>query len=55
LKWTDIDFNANSIYIQRQITRTDGKARDSPLKAKNAYRLIVVPPEVNEILKQKKD
>ncbi len=55
LKWTDIDFNANSIYIQRQITRTDGEVKESPLKTKSAYRQIIVPPEVAEILKQKKD
>ncbi len=55
LKWTDIDFNANSIYIQRQITRTDGDVKESPLKTKNAYRQIIVPPEVTEILKEKKD
>ena len=55
LKWTDIDFNANSIYIQRQITRTDGEVKESPLKTKNAYRQIIVPPEVTEILKQKKE
>ena len=55
LKWTDIDFNANSIYIQRQITRTDGEVKESPLKTKNAYRQIIVPPEVSEILKQKKE
>lgn len=53
LKWTDIDFNANSIYIQRQITRTDGEVKESPLKTKNAYRQIIVPPEVSQILKEK--
>lgn len=55
LKWTDIDFNANSIYVQRQITRTDGEVKESPLKTKNAYRQIIVPPEVSQILKEKKD
>lgn len=55
LKWTDIDFNVNSIYIQRQITRTDGEVKESPLKTKNAYRQIIVPPEVSQILKEKKD
>lgn len=55
LKWTDIDFNANSIYIQRQITRTDGEVKESPLKTKNAYRQIIVPPEVAQILKEKKE
>lgn len=55
LKWTDIDFTANSIYIQRQITRTDGEVKESPLKTKNAYRQIIVPPEVSQILEEKKD
>ena len=55
LKWTDIDFNANSIYIQRQITRIDGEVKESPLKTKNAYRQIIVPTEIGEILKQKKE
>ena len=55
LKWTDIDFNANSIYIQRQIIRTDGEVKESPLKTKNAYRQIIIPPEVSKILKQKKE
>lgn len=40
LKWTDIDFNANSIYIQRQITRTDGEVKESPLKTKNELHPI---------------
>ncbi|MCI9469535.1 MAG: tyrosine-type recombinase/integrase [Oscillospiraceae bacterium] len=55
LKWTDIDFNFKSIYIQRQITRTGGEAKEFPLKTKNAHRQIIVLPEVSEILKQKKD
>lgn len=29
--------------------------KESPLKTKNAYRQIIVPPEVSKILKQKKE
>ena len=32
----------------------DGKVQESPLKTKNAYRQIVVSPEVAQILKEKK-
>lgn len=32
-----------------------GDTKESPLKTKSAYRQIIVPPEVAEILKQKKD
>ncbi|MBR1565979.1 MAG: site-specific integrase [Oscillospiraceae bacterium] len=31
----------------------DGKVQESPLKTKNAYRQIVVSPEVAQILKEK--
>ncbi len=53
LKWSDIDFGQNSIYVQRQITRMDGKVQESPLKTKNAYRQIIVPNEVIKVLKDK--
>ena len=32
IRWEDIDFNAGSIYIQRQITRVGGEVKASPLK-----------------------
>ena len=53
IKWTDINFDENSICIQRQITRVNGKVQESPLKTKNAYRQIIVPPEVTAMLKEK--
>ena len=49
IRWEDIDFNAGSIYIQRQITRVGGEVKASPLKTKNAYRQIIVAPEVIHI------
>ena len=55
IKWEDVDFDAGSIYIQRQITRLNGVVKESPLKTKNAYRQIIVAPEVIQMLKEKKE
>ena len=55
IHWEDIDFDAGSIYIQRQITRLNGVVKESPLKTKNAYRQILVAPEVVQMLKEKKE
>ena len=55
LKWTDIDFDHNTIDVHCQITRSGGKVQESPLKTKNAYRQIVIPPEVTRVLKEKRD
>ena len=53
IKWADLNFDANSVYIQRQITRVNGKVQESPLKTKNAYRQIILPDEVTKVLKEK--
>ena len=53
LKWEDIDFQANTIYVHCQITRMDGKVQESPLKTKNAYRQLMVSPDVTQMLKEK--
>ena len=55
IRWEDIDFNAGSICIQRQITRVGGEVKASPLKTKNAYRQIIVAPEVIQMLREKKE
>ena len=55
LKWDDLDFNANSIYVHCQITRVDGKVQESPLKTKNAYRQIIVAADVMKMLKEKQE
>jgi len=55
LKWADIDFNENSIYVHCQVTRVNGKVQESPLKTKNAYRQIIVSPDVTAVLKEKRD
>ncbi len=57
LKWTDVNYDAGTIYIQRQICRIDGVVTEGPLKTKNSYRKIVIPSDVMAALKdkQKKD
>ena len=57
LKWTDVNYDAGTIYIQRQICRINGVVTEGPLKTKNSYRKIVVPADVMQVLKdkQKKD
>lgn len=55
LKWSDVDFENSTLDVHCQITRMDGKVQESPLKTKNAYRQIVVSPEVAQILKEKKE
>ena len=53
LKWTDVNYDAGTIYVQRQICRIDGTVTEGPLKTKNSYRKIVVPADVMDVLKKK--
>ena len=53
LKWEDIDFQADTISVHCQITRMDGKVQESPLKTKNAYRQLMVSPDVTKMLQEK--
>jgi len=53
IRWTDIDFDASAVYIQRQITRLNGEIKISPLKTKNAYRQILLPANLLTILREK--
>ena len=57
LKWADVDYDAGTIHVRRQICRIDGAVTEGPLKTKNSYRKIVVPADVMAALrdKQKKD
>lgn len=55
IKWEDINFDAGSVYTQRQITRVNGKVQESPLKTKNAYRQIILPTEVAQMLWEKRE
>ena len=53
LKWSDIDYENQTIFIRRQICRIDGIVTEGPLKTKNSYRKIIVPSDVLEVLKNK--
>ena len=53
LKWTDIDFEEQTIRIRRQILRLEGEVQEAPLKTKNSYRTISISQELAEILKEK--
>lgn len=55
LKWSDINFKENTIFIQRQVTRLDGIVQETPLKTDNAYRSVIIPPEVATVLQEKKE
>ena len=44
-----------SFFVLYAASAAGGDTKESPLKTKSAYRQIIVPPEVAEILKQKKD
>ena len=53
LKWTDIDFEEQTIRVRRQILRLEGEVQEAPLKTKNSYRTISISRELAEILKEK--
>ena len=53
LKWIDLDYEANTIHIRRQICRIDGVVTEGPLKTKNSYRKIIIPSDVMSVLKAK--
>ena len=53
LKWSDIDYENQTVFARRQICRIDGIVTERPLKTKNSYRKIIVPSDVLEVLKNK--
>lgn len=55
LKWTDINYEARTISIRRQIQRLEGVVQEAPLKTKNAYRSIAVSQELLDILRAKQE
>ena len=54
LKWTDINWNAGTLSIQRQIQRIKGVIQETALKTRNAYRTIALPEDTLTMLKQLK-
>ena len=56
LKWDDVDFGRNSIFIQHTLTETlDGKLALTPPKTKSSRRRVIIPPFAAEVLKQHRD
>ena len=54
LKWTDINFQAHTLRVRRQVSRIDGKVVEAPLKTKNSYRTISLSDDAISILKEQK-
>jgi integrase len=51
LKWDDVDLKNGILHIRRQIMRQNGAVVEAPLKTKNSYRSIAIPPDAIEVLK----
>ncbi len=50
LKWDDIDLDAGTIQVKRQVARIDGEVVEAPLKTKNSYRTLSIGTDAVEIL-----
>ena len=55
LKWSDIDFDANKLRVQRSVSsKKGGGVRIGETKTSTGTRNITMPPSVSEILKRRK-
>ena len=54
LKWGDFDFNEDQVHIQRDIDFAGPTAQEGALKTAASDRYIPIPPELKELLLQKK-
>ena len=55
LKWSDINFEANKLRVQRSVSsKKGGGVRIGETKTSNGTRNITMPPSVSEILKRRK-
>ena len=52
LQWDDLDFATGTLRIQRQVYRANGKLVVSEPKTKAAFRTIVLPPSLVEVLRE---
>ena len=52
LQWDDLDFATGALHIQRQVYRANGKLVVSEPKTKAAFRTIVLPPSLVEVLRE---
>jgi integrase len=52
LKWTDIDFDAKAVTIQRALSRTKSKWRLEEPKTAKSRRTVPLPPKVMDLLRE---
>ena len=54
LKWSDVDFDAGKLRVQRAVTRQKGGIRIGETKTDTGMRVIVLPPSVLDMLRRRK-
>ena len=54
LKWSDVDFDAGKLRVQRSVTRQKGGIRIGETKTDTGMRVIVLPPSVLDMLRRRK-
>ncbi len=54
LKWDDIDLDAGTIQVKRQVARIDGEVVEAPLKTKNSYRTLSIGADAIGILREQR-
>ena len=54
LKWSDIDFGANKLRVQRSVSVKKGGLNIGDTKTDNGVRTIIMPPSVAEVLQRRK-
>ena len=54
LKWSDLNFKTGELRIERQVLKVNGKVLISTPKTKSSNRMILLPPEMTELLAELK-
>lgn len=54
LKWRDLNLKTGELHISRQVLKVNGKVLISTPKTKSSNRMILLPPEMTELLAELK-
>ncbi|HZU77834.1 MAG TPA: site-specific integrase, partial [Dehalococcoidia bacterium] len=54
LRWSDLDLDAGTLRIERQLQRLDGEYQFVPLKTRRSRRTLALPPIAIEALRRQK-
>ena len=54
LKWRDLNLKTGELHISRQVLKVNGKVLISAPKTKSSNRMILLPPEMTELLAELK-